>query len=174
MKCVRHIGCSSEAASGNVVKFFKVRASQSSRSVKSSWSEKSSRYNRKRASGAHHTKCVCHMGCSSKAASGNVVNFFKVHASWSSRSVKSSWSEKSSWYNRKRASGACHTKCVRHIGCSSEAASGNVVKFSKVRASWSSWSVKSSRYNRKRASRARLTKCMCYMGAAAKLCQVMW
>ena len=126
MKCVHHMGCSSAAASGNVVKFFKVRASQSSRSVKSSWSEKSSQFNRKRASGAHHTKCVCHMGCSSKAASDNVVNFFKVHASWSSWSVKSSRSEKSSRYNRKRASGARHTQCVPHMGCCSEAMSGNV------------------------------------------------
>ena len=40
--------------------------------------EKSSRYNRKRASGAHHTKCVRQIGCSSEAASGNIVKFFKV------------------------------------------------------------------------------------------------
>ena len=46
-----------------------------------------------------------------------------VRASRSSRSVKSSR------YNRKRASGARHTQCVRHTGCSSEAASGNVVEF---------------------------------------------
>merc|ERR1711954_292321 len=117
---MHHMGCSSEAASGKVVKFFKVRASQNSRSVKSSWSEKSSRYNRKRVSGAHHTKCVCHMGCSSKAASGNVVKFFKVHASRSSWSVKSSRSEKSSRYNRKRASGAHLTKCVRHMGAAAK------------------------------------------------------
>ena len=49
-----------------------VRASRSSRSVKSSRLEKSSRYNRKRASGARHTKCVHHIGCSSKAASGDM------------------------------------------------------------------------------------------------------
>ena len=120
MKCVHHMGCSSAAVSGNVVKFFKVRASQSSRSVKSSWSEKSSQFNRKRASGAHHTKCVCHMGCSSKAASDNVVNFFKVHASWSSWSVKSSRSEKSSRYNRKRASRARLTKCMRYMGAAAK------------------------------------------------------
>ena len=48
-------------------------------------------------------------------------------ASRSSKSVKSSWSDKSSRYNRKRASVASHTQCVRHIGSSSEAASGNVV-----------------------------------------------
>ena len=29
-------------------------------------------YNRKRVSGAHHTKWVCHIGYSSEAASGNV------------------------------------------------------------------------------------------------------
>ena len=52
-----------------------MRASRSSRSVKSSRSEKSSRYNRKRASGARHTQCVRHIGCSSKAASGNMVEF---------------------------------------------------------------------------------------------------
>ena len=50
-------------------------------------------------------------------------------ASQSSQSVKSSQSEKSSWYNRKRASGARHTQCVGHIGCSSKAASGNVVEY---------------------------------------------
>ena len=131
-----------------------MRASQSSWSVKNSRSEKSSWYNRKRASGARHTKCMQHIGCSSKAASGNVVEFYSVCASRSSRSVKSSW------YNRKRASGARHTKCVRHIGCSSKAASGNVVSFFQVHASQSSRSVKSSRsekssrYNGKRGSRA--------------------
>ena len=52
-----------------------------------------------------------------------------MHAPWSLRSIKSSRSEKSSRYNRKRASGARHTQCVRHIGCSSEAASGNVVEY---------------------------------------------
>ena len=87
MKCMRHIGCSSKAASGNMPKFSELRASQSSnseksshlekssRSEKSSWLEKSSRYNRKRASGARHTQCVRHTGCSSEAASGNVVEF---------------------------------------------------------------------------------------------------
>ena len=64
-----HMGCSSKAASGNMVKFFKVRASRSSRLVKSS------RYNRKRASGARHMKCVRHIGCSSKAASSNMVMY---------------------------------------------------------------------------------------------------
>ena len=72
---MRHIWCSSEVASGKVVKYSKVRASRSSRSVKSSRSEKSSRYNRKRASGARHTQCVRHIGCSSEAASGNVVEY---------------------------------------------------------------------------------------------------
>ena len=57
--------------------------SWSSRSEKSSWLEKSSQYNRKRAS--------------------------EVRASQSLQSEISSQSEKSSWYNRKRASGACHT-----------------------------------------------------------------
>ena len=38
---------------------------------------------------------------------------------------------KSSWYNRKRASGAHHTQCTRHKGCNSKAASGNVMKFLK-------------------------------------------
>ena len=52
-----------------------VCASRSSRSVKSSRLEKSSQYNRKRASGVRHTECVRHIGCSSEAASGNVVNF---------------------------------------------------------------------------------------------------
>ena len=80
-----------------------------------------------RVNGARHTKCVCHIGCSSKAASGKVVKFFKVCAPWSSRSVKRSRLEKSSGYNRKRASGARHMKCVHHIGCSSKAVSGNVV-----------------------------------------------
>ena len=64
-----YIGCSSEAASGNMVKFSKVHASRIS------WSEKISRYNRKRVSRAHHTKCMHHIGCSSKAASGNVVKY---------------------------------------------------------------------------------------------------
>ena len=56
----------------------KVRTSWSSWSVKSSRSEnnlrseKSSRYNRKRASGAHYTQCVHYKGCSSKATSGNM------------------------------------------------------------------------------------------------------
>ena len=65
-----YIGCSSEAASGNMVKFSKVHASRISRS------EKISRYNRKRVSRAHHTKCMHHIGCSSEAVSGNVV---KLH-----------------------------------------------------------------------------------------------
>ena len=86
----------------------KVHASRSSRLVKSSWSVKSSQYNRKRASGVRHTKCVCHIGCSSAAVSGNVVKFFKVRASRSSRLVKSSGSEKSSRYNGKRVSRARH------------------------------------------------------------------
>ena len=64
-----YIGCSSEAASGNMVKFSKVHASRIS------WSEKISRYNRKRVSRAHHTKCMHHIGCSSEAASGNVVKY---------------------------------------------------------------------------------------------------
>merc|ERR1711954_604052 len=84
----------------------------------------------------------------------------EVRASWSLWWVKSSQSEKNSQYNRKRASGAGHTQCVHHIWCSSEAASGNVVKYSKVRASWSSRSVKSSGYNRKRASGASHTQCV--------------
>ena len=127
-KCVHHIGYSSEAASGNMVNFFKVRVSRSSRSVKSSQLLKSSKYNRKRLSGARHTQCVHHIGCSSKAASGNVVKFFKVRASQSSQSVKSSWSEKSSRYNRKSKLSLPH-ECVHYMGSSSEAASGNVVKF---------------------------------------------
>ena len=56
-----------------------------------------------------HTQCMHHIRCSSIAASGNMVKFSAVCASWSSRSVKSSRSEKSSRYNRKRASGARHT-----------------------------------------------------------------
>ena len=91
--------------------------------VKSSRSEKGLRYKRKKASKVRHTKCVHHIGCSSEAASGEVVEFYSVRATWSSRS------EKSSQYNRKRASRACHTKCVHHIGCSSKAAQDNVVKF---------------------------------------------
>ena len=61
-----------------------------------------------------------------------------------------------------------------YIGCSSEAASGNMVKFSKVHASRISWSEKISRYNRKRASGASHTKCLRHMGAAVKLHQVTW
>ena len=34
---------------------------------------KSSQYNRKRASRARYTQCMCHIGCSSEAGSGNVV-----------------------------------------------------------------------------------------------------
>ena len=69
-------------------------------------------------------------------------------------------------YNRKRASGARHTKCVRHIGYSSKAASGNVVKYLGVHASQRTQSVKSSRYNRKRASRARHMNVCVALGAA--------
>ena len=131
---MRHIWCSSKAASGNMMKYLGVCASRSSRSVKSSQSEKSSRYNskeqaelttrsacitwgrakvrRKRVHGtiekeraelATHSVCVTWGGA-------------KVHVSQSSRSVKSFWSVKSSRYNRKRASGAHHMKCVRHMG----------------------------------------------------------
>ena len=85
-----------------------VFALQSSWWVKSSQSEKSSWYDRKTASGAHHTKCVHHIGCSSEAAPGNVVKFFKVHASRSSWLVKSSQSAKSSQYSRERVSLACY------------------------------------------------------------------
>ena len=46
--------------------------SGSSQPVKSSQSEKSSQYNRKRASVVSHTQCVCHIGCSSQAASSNM------------------------------------------------------------------------------------------------------
>ena len=72
------------------------------------------------------------------------MKYSKVHASWNSRSVKSSWSEKSSRHNRKRARGARHTQCMRHIGYSSKAASGNMVvynigEFHKVTSS--TWGV---------------------------------
>jgi len=43
-----------------------VRASQSSRSLKSSWSEKSSQYNRKRASRARHTSMYVTWGAAAK------------------------------------------------------------------------------------------------------------
>ena len=49
-----------------------------------------------------------------------------LHVSRSSQSVKGSRLEKSSRYNRKKVSIASHTLWVRHIGCSSKAASGNV------------------------------------------------
>ena len=49
-----------------------LHASRSSQSVKSSWSEKSSRYDRKRVSVASHMQCVCHIECSSEAALGDV------------------------------------------------------------------------------------------------------
>ena len=94
--------------------------------------EKSSWYNRKRASIVSHMKWVRHIGCSSEAASGNVVKFTIMRESQSSRSVKSSQLEKSSWYNRNRASIVSHMKWVCHIGCSSKAASGNMVKFHRV------------------------------------------
>ena len=67
-----------------------------------------------------------------------------LHVSRSSQSVKGSRLEKSSRYNRKKVSIASHTLWVRHIGCSSKAASGNMVKYSKVRASRSARLVKSS------------------------------
>ena len=63
-----------------------------------------------RASRACHAKCVRHIGCSSEAASGNVVKFTIMRESQSSRSVKSSQLEKSSWYNRNRASIVSHMK----------------------------------------------------------------
>ena len=59
----------------------------------------------------------------------------EVYASQSSRLVKSSRLEKSSWYNRKSVSIASHTKCMHHLRCSSKAALGNMVKFSRVQAS---------------------------------------
>ena len=62
---------------------------------------------------------------------------------------KSEWSSpdkvhvsRRSLYNRKRASGARNTKFVHHIGCSSKAVSGVVVRFFQVCASGSSWSFR--------------------------------
>ena len=91
--------------------------------MRASWSsrlEKSSGYNRNRASIESHTQCMHQLGCSSEAASGNVVKFFRVCASQSSQL------EKSSQYNRKSAR---NKKCMHYKECSSKAASGNVVRF---------------------------------------------
>ena len=49
-----------------------LRVSWSSQSIKSSGSEKNSLYNRKRASVARHMQCMHHIGCRSKAPSGNM------------------------------------------------------------------------------------------------------
>ena len=38
--------------------------------------QRSSSYNKKRASRAHNTKCVCHIGCRSEALSGNMVEYY--------------------------------------------------------------------------------------------------
>ena len=66
-----------------------------------------------------------------------------MHASRSSRLVKSSQLKMSSWFNRKRVSRACHMQCMCHAWCSSKAAYGNMVMYLKVHASRSSWFVMS-------------------------------
>ena len=94
-------GCSSKAASGNV--------GVSWACVPHGVHSQKRVHGRKRvyctiektASVESHMQCVIHIGCSSKAASDCVKGIVSLPASRSSRWVKSSWSEKSSWYNRK-------------------------------------------------------------------------